>query len=71
MSMLICRCGWDLGPKCSSSSIKATIHNTQENRKCSLFGNREESVSHIIGECSKQAQKEYKNRHDWVGKEIN
>ena len=25
---------------------------------------------HIISECSKSTQKEYKNRHDWVGKII-
>ena len=27
-------------------------------------------INHIISECSKLAQKEYKNRHDWVGKVI-
>ena len=26
--------------------------------------------NHIISECSKLAQKEYKTRHDWVGKGI-
>ena len=28
---------------------------------------RYETVTHIISECSKMAQKEYKTRHDWVG----
>ena len=28
----------------------------------------EETLYHVINECSKLAQKEYKNRHDWVGK---
>ena len=27
-------------------------------------------MNHIISECSKLAQKEYKCRHDWVGKRI-
>ena len=27
-------------------------------------------VNHLINECSKQAQKEYKTRHDWVSKVI-
>ena len=27
-------------------------------------------INHIIKECSKLAQKEYKTRHDWVGKVI-
>ena len=27
-------------------------------------------INHIISECSKLAQKEYKTRHDWVGKVI-
>ena len=27
----------------------------------------EESVNHVLSECSKLAQKEYKCRHDWFG----
>ena len=27
-------------------------------------------INHMINECSKLAQKEYKTRHDWVGKVI-
>ena len=27
-------------------------------------------INHIISKCSKLAQKEYKTRHDWVGKVI-
>ena len=30
----------------------------------------DETINHIISECSKLAQKEYKARHDWVGKVI-
>ena len=38
--------------------------------KCRLCGNRDETINHIISECSKLAQKEYKARHDLVGKVI-
>ena len=27
-------------------------------------------INHIISECSKLAQEEYKTKHDWVGKVI-
>ena len=32
--------------------------------------NNDNNINHIISECSKLAQKEYKARHDWVGKVI-
>ena len=30
----------------------------------------DKNINHIISKCSKLAQKEYKSRHDWVGKVI-
>ena len=42
----------------------------KKNSKCRLCGDRDETINHIITECSKLAQKEYKARHDWVGKVI-
>ena len=42
----------------------------QQNSKCRLCGERDEMVNHIVSECSKLAQKEYKTMHDWVGKVI-
>ena len=33
--------------------------------ECRLCGDRDETINHIISECSKLAQKEYKTRHDW------
>ena len=33
-------------------------------------GERDEMIYHIVSKCSKQAQKEYKIRHDWMGKGI-
>ena len=50
--------------------IKARIDKTQQNSKCRLCGDRDETINHIISECSKLAQKEYKTRHDWVSKVI-
>ena len=35
-----------------------------------MCGKRGESVQHIIGECKKLAQKEYKRSHDNVAKKI-
>ena len=42
----------------------------QQNSKCRLCGDRDETINHIMSECSKLAPKEYKTRHDWVGKII-
>ena len=42
----------------------------QQNSKCRLCGDRVETINPIISECSKLAQKEYKTRHNWVGKGI-
>ena len=53
-----------------TNHIKAKIDKTQQNNKCRLCGDRDETINHIISECSKLAQKEYKTRHDWVGKVI-
>ena len=50
--------------------IKAIIDRKQQNRKFRLYGDRNETINHIISECSKLAQKEYKTRHDLVGKVI-
>ena len=50
--------------------ITARIAKTQQNSKCRLCGDRDETINHIISECSKLVQKEYKTRHDWVGKVI-
>ena len=53
-----------------TNQIKARIDKTQQNSKCSLCGDRDETINHMISECSKLAQKEYKTRHDWVGQMI-
>ena len=53
-----------------TNHIKARIDKMQQNSKCRLCGDSEETINHIISDCSKLAQKEYKTRHDWVGKVI-
>ena len=53
-----------------TNHIKARIDKTQQNSNCRLCGDRDETINHIISECSKLAQREYKTRHDWVGKVI-
>ena len=53
-----------------TNHIKARIDKTQQNSKCRLCSDRDETINHIISECSKLAQKEYKARHDWVSKVI-
>ena len=53
-----------------TNHIKARIDKTQQNSECRLCGDRDETINHIISEYSKLEQKEYKARHDWVGKVI-
>ena len=50
--------------------VKAKIDKTQQNSKCRLCSDRDEMINHIMSECNKLAQKEYKTRHDWVETKI-
>ena len=50
--------------------VKAITDKTQENSRCRLCSDRNETINHIISEYSKLAQKEYKIRHDWDEKVI-
>ena len=54
----------------NNNNSKAKIDKTHQNSKCRLCGDRDETINHIISECSKLAQKENKTRHDRVGKVI-
>ena len=47
--------------------FKARIDKSEENSLFCMCGQKEETVMHIICECTKLAQKEYKRRHDLVG----
>ena len=53
-----------------TNHIKTRIDKTQQNSKCRLCGNRDETINYIIRECCKLAQKEYKTRHDWGGGKV-
>ena len=53
-----------------TNHIKARIDKTKQNSKCMLCNDRDETINHIISECSKLAQKECKARRDWIGKVI-
>ena len=37
----------------------------QQNNRCRLCGDRDETIYHIISKYSKLAQKEYKTKHNW------
>ena len=53
-----------------TNHIKSRIDKIQQNSKCTLCSDRDETINHIKSEYCKLAQKEYKARHDWVGKVI-
>ena len=50
-----------------TNEIKVRKDKTQQNSKCGLCGDRDETINHIISECIKLAQKEYKTWQDWMG----
>ena len=41
-----------------------------QNSWCRLCDDRDETVNQIISKCRTLVQKEYKTKHDWVGKVI-
>ena len=48
--------------------VKAKIDKDQEDSRCRMCGKADESINHLLSDCSKMTQKEYKHRHDWMGK---
>lgn len=50
--------------------IKTKIDKSQDNPKCRLCHQKDESVNHILCECTALAQKEYRKRHDGVAKAL-
>ena len=44
--------------------IRKNIDGQEVSRKRRMCGERDESITHLIAECKKLAQKEYKQRHD-------
>ena len=53
-----------------TNNTKARIDKTQQNNRFTLCGDGDETINHIISEWSKFSPKEYKTRHDWLGKII-
>ena len=50
--------------------IKYSIDKTGKSPLYRMYGTRNETIFHIVSECGKIAQKEYKQRHDSVGKYV-
>ena len=50
--------------------VYAKIGKTQQNSKCRLCGDRDETINHIKSKSRKLAPKKYKTRQNWVGKVI-
>ena len=48
--------------------VKAKIDTTQKDTLCRLCKKTDESLDHVVSGCSKLAQKEYKRRHNNLGK---
>ena len=53
-----------------TNHTKTRINKTQQNSKCRLCSDRNETINHIIREKSKLAPREYWTRHDLVVKVI-
>ena len=50
--------------------VKNRIDGTIDNPLCRMCGEKGETVQHIVCECKKLAQWEYKRRHDNIAKFI-
>ena len=50
--------------------MKFQVDKSMESALCKLHHERGKSVSHVISECTKLAQTEYKKRHDNVARMI-
>ena len=48
--------------------VKAKIDKSQKDTLCRLCKKADESIDHVVSGCSKLAQKDYKRRHDNLGK---
>ena len=58
-----------------NSLYELTISSTILTKKvksplCRIFGTRNENISHVVSECGKLSQKEYKRRHDNVARYV-
>lgn len=53
-----------------TNAVKAKIDKTRVDSKCRMCLNADETVGHVVCECSKLAQRDYKARHDSVAKAV-
>ena len=50
--------------------VKAKIEKSQKDTLCKPCKKADESIGHVVSDCSKLTQKEYRRRHDNLGKVI-
>ena len=48
--------------------VKTKIDKSQKDTLCRLCEKADENIDHVVSGCSKLAQKEFKGRHDNLGK---
>lgn len=48
----------------SITNYKYKIDHTAYNNKCGMCSDKVETICHVVSECTKLAQREYKRRHD-------
>ena len=51
--------------------VKHEIEKTAQSTLCRMCGKKSETVSHIVSECDKLAQKQYRRRHNTVARIAN
>ena len=54
--------------QCIRTNIKTKIDGTRNDPKCWMCKVNDDTITHIISQCPKLIQKEYKRQHDWMGK---
>ena len=62
------RVKWQLRINIRTNLVKAKIDKSQGDSLCRVCRKVDESINHIVSGCRKLAHKEYKRRHDNVGK---
>ena len=50
--------------------VKHYVDKSSDSPLCRMCGKRGESIQHIVAECEKLAQRDYKRRHDNVAKKV-
>ena len=53
-----------------TNAVKAKIGRSQNDSLCRMCQQKDETVNHLLSECPKLAQKEYKERHDGVARAL-